>query len=68
MREFRDETPPPSAEDDGSVEPDFGSASVYEERMFKRELFMRLFPERVNDAAFCWRLTQMAWEAKPEDC
>lgn len=47
---------------------DFGSASAYQERMFKRELFMRLFPARVNDAAFCWLLAQMAWDAKPKDC
>lgn len=65
-REFRDETPPPP--DDGSVEPDFGEASAFAERMFKRELFMRLFPERVYDAAFCWMLVRMAWEAKPKDC
>lgn len=46
----------------------FGLASAYQEKMFKRDLFMRLFPERVNDAAFCWMLVKLAWEAKPEDC
>lgn len=38
------------------------------ELMFKRDLFQRLYAERVNDAAFCWMLVQKAWEAKPEDC
>lgn len=39
-----------------------------EERRFKRELFLRLYPERPNEAAWCWMMVQRAWADKPEDC
>lgn len=63
--------PESSDVDDGPTNGEFGSASPYEERMFKRELFQRLYTRPdcdVNNAAFCWMLVQKAWADKPEDC
>lgn len=57
--------------DDGPTNGEFGSASPYEERMFKRELFIRLMARTdrsINDTKLCWTVVQQAWRDKPEDC